>query len=409
MSNQHQPQPQQDPQHSDYWRAYQYPDHQYPAPQGYYPQPYAAPAKQPGTFKRGFGLGAGAGLGAGLTLLVLGLVGTLVSSVLLAGVLGAAGSSTPSTSTVWGDPGATYRLRSIQVNGPIMGNHSDGAALTTGTYGYEVAAMIDELGSSDADGLILEMNTPGGTIYGARAIADAVKRYQDRTGKKVLAFVRGMSASGGMYAMAGADEIVVDHGTLVGSIGVIMGPVSRYKDVTAIHSNLFTQGVTANGGITQEYLTQGKGKDAGNPFRDLDPADKAVMMQGLADEYENFVQHVSQGRGIPAATIKNTLGARMFGAKQAKANKLIDDEMGQEQAYRHAAEMNGVNPDQTRVVQEQAPGLLQSILGADSSRVRGQAPALSREGTNPAAVSSVVCTGKTMVMAYAGDKSSVCG
>ena len=69
--------------------------------------------------------------------------------------------------------------------------------------------------------------------------------------------------------MAGADQIVADHGSLVGSIGVVMGPFQRFRDVTGIPGSLLEPGVTTEGGVTEEYLTRGRGKDFGNPFREM--------------------------------------------------------------------------------------------------------------------------------------------
>ncbi|MDN5802975.1 MAG: S49 family peptidase [Microlunatus sp.] len=417
------PQPTQ-PQPNPYPSSNQYsgaPGYQYD-PAAYYayyqqpPQPYQQPMppqqRREGGFKRGFGLGSGAGLGAGLMLAIFGTIGALVAASAFAALvqLGSGGATTSAPlTTVWGSESASKHLRSIEVNGVILGNESDGTTLVGGTYGYEIAQMIDDLGASDADGLILDMNTPGGTIYGSRAIADAVDRYKQRTGKKVVAYVRGMSASGGMYAMAGADQIFADHGTMVGSIGVIMGPIARYKDVTALQSSLIAQGVVTKGGITEQYLTQGKGKDFGNPFRDMTPEERAVFMKGLVNEYNAFVDHVAANRKIPAATIKNDLGAHLYDPKTAITKKLVDKQLGQEEAYREAASLGGLDPDSTNVQREEKPGFLDSLLGADSSRVRGQAPpAAGVDGKTPVAT-SYVCTGRTVVLAYAGDKSSVCG
>ena len=70
-----------------------------------------------------------------------------------------------------------------------------------------------------------------------------MRRCLDATGKPVVAYVSGISASGGMYAMAGADEIYADHGTLIGSIGVIFGPFVTYNDVRAIDGGILGGGV----------------------------------------------------------------------------------------------------------------------------------------------------------------------
>ena len=367
--------------------------------------PMPAPGvRPPGYFRRGFAVGLGATLGAGLALTVVGFTMTVIMVLALVGLIaGSGGGSAPElpTETVWGAPEATTRLIAVPVTGVILGGEGDGATFGGATYGYEVADTIDGLQAEDADGLILELNTPGGTIHGSRAIADAVERYQERTGNQVMAHVQGMSASGGVYAMAGANQIVVDHGSLVGSIGVVMGPFQRFRDVTGIPGSLLDPGVTTEGGITEEYLTRGRGKDLGNPYRDITPEERAVLGGGLDREYAEFVEWVSTARGIPAQTVVDELGAFVFDGQTAVDLGLVDRVLGREEAYRFAAEMNDVDPDDTRVDRITGPGLLESLLSAHS-------PAGAPAATAPEPGLSTVCTGAPLVLAVHGELSTAC-
>ena len=361
--------------------------------------------RERGSFRRGFALGFGATLGAGVVLAVVALGLTVVMVLALVG-LTAGGDSAPSgppTETVWGAADAPARLIAVPVTGVILGSESDGVTFGGATYGYDVADTIDALETEDADGLILEINTPGGTIHGSRAIADAVERYQKRTGNQVMAHVQGMSASGGMYAMAGVDQIVADHGSLVGSIGVVMGPFQRFRDVTGIPGSLLEPGVTTDGGVTEEYLSRGRGKDFGNPYRDMTEEERAVLGRGLDREYEAFVAWVSQARGIPPQTIVDELGAFVFDSYTAVDRGLVDRVLGREEAYRYAAEINGVDPDDTRVDRMVAPGLVESLLAANGPL--GGVGAAAVEG-DPGR--STVCAGAPIVLAYHGELSAAC-
>ncbi|MFT3832962.1 MAG: S49 family peptidase [Micropruina sp.] len=376
-------------------------------------QPVFAPPPPPRerSFRRGFGLGAGAGLGAGGMLLVLGIVGSLVTALIYGAALAAVASNTAGPriaglETVWGASSATpaQTVLAIPIEGPIMADGGDGFALTTSTLGYEIARTLDELKSEDAAGVVLLMNTPGGTINGSRAIADAVERYQSRTGKKVVAYVRGMSASGGMYAMAGADKIIADHGSLIGSIGVIFGPFVRYKNVVGTSGSIVESGVTTTGGITQEYLTQGTGKDFGNPFRDMTPQERERMMAGLANEYDAFVDWVSKQRGIPAATIKDDLGAYIYDGRTAIAKKLIDAQLGPDEAFRDAVQLMGLDAATARVAQRKAATALEQLLGA-SSRIYGY-QVVAPQGTR---ASSLICAGAPQPLLWHGPVTAICG
>src|SRR3712207_9056150 len=220
------------------------PDVSTPLPPPDAPPPTSRPMQAPpgmwgpGYFRRGFAVGLGATLGAGVVLAGLALGLTVLMVLALVGLTAGDGNSSPTgppTETVWGAADASARLIAVPVTGVILGSESDGVTFGGATYGYDVADTIDALETEDADGLILELNTPGGAIHGSRAIADAVERYQKRTGNQVMAHVQGMSASGGMYAMAGADQVVADHGSLVGSIGVVMGPFQRFREIGRAH------------------------------------------------------------------------------------------------------------------------------------------------------------------------------
>lgn len=367
------------------------------------------PPRPVGPFRHGFGLGAGAGLGLGVAVLALGIVGALFSTLTLVVVpLSSGVGRSASLQTIWGSPTAKHTLRAIPITGTIMADTSDGLGLTVGTYGYEVARTIDQLTAKDADGIVLLMNTPGGSITGSRAIADAVDRYRARTGKKVFAHVEGMSASGGMYTMANADRIIADHGSLIGSVGVVSGPFARYKDITGTTGTLLESGVTTQGGVTYEYLSMGRDKDFGSPYRDITPEERQVWMTMLGIEYDAFVDWVSEHRGIPADTIKDTYGAHMFDGQTAVANKYADAVGGQDEAFREFATLAGVDPAATRVAQVASPGLLSSLLGADA-RVPGVAPAAKPEGGQPARATARLCSGAPQVLAYQGDVAAFCG
>lgn len=378
---------------------------------GQQPRP-PRPTRPAGPFKRGFSLGAGAGLGAGASLTVLTTVLTLLSmipfvvmAVIMAGPAGQ--TAVEPLTTVWGKETAPKKLRAIPIKGAIMADSSDGSVLSGGVYGYEIAELLDKLEAKDADGVVFVINTPGGSINGSRAMADAVNRYRERTGKKVFTYVQGMSASGGMYTMANSDKIIADHGSFVGSIGVISGPFERYRDVTGTTGTIFQSGVTTKGGITSEYLAMGRGKDFGSPYRDMTPEERTVWMNALSFEYDQFVNWVSKYRGVPAETIKTKYGAHMFDTKTAEAYKLIDGTMGRDEAFRYFAQEAGLDPNQTKIVQSQAPSGFAALFGAEN-RAWGQAPAAKPENGQPARATAPMCSGTPQVYAFHGSMVGVC-
>lgn len=380
--------------------------------------------KEKGPFGRGFGWGAGLALGSGLVWAVAGtLTVTLPLMMLAVAAAGAGGEQEAdskvgevASSHVWGnkDAGPKERVLVLPVTGVIMGQGSSNGLLSSQiTYGYNLAAKIDKIKKDDAAGLVLEMNTPGGSIYGSKAIASAVERYQERTGKKVTAYVRTMSASGGMYAMAGVDDVIADHGTFTGSIGVIMGPFTRYKDVRESGS-FFDGSVRAEGGISKEYFSAGKGKDFGNPYRDMAPEERAHYQTGIEKSYTKFVKHVAEGRNLSESKIRDELGAYLFGADEAVEKGLVDHVAGQQGAYERIAKTNGVDVNKVEFRRAKDGSGFWSLLGVqiDPRKIPGVAVTeepktwLPATVTNPAV--APVCNVKGTVWALHGDVHTLC-
>ncbi len=316
-----------------------------------------------------------------------------------------------------GDREGSTELVAVSVFGPILGEERGGggglfSSVAGVTYGYSVKDTLAELAEDESvDGILLEVDSPGGTIYGSKAIADGVAEYREKTGKPVVAYVSGISASGGMYAMAGADEIVADHGTLVGSIGVIFGPFPRYNDVVALDGGLLGGGVTTEGGIEFEYLTAGRNKDFGNPYRDMTEEERKTLTEGLDDAYDVFVDHVADGRGITSGEIKNDLGALIFGEQQALSRGLIDAIGTREEAHQQLADMVGAADGDWRLDRSTVgePGLLDLFVGQGVEALADDgAPSGVRPQGGAASNLPSVCTGTATLLTYYGEPDGLC-
>lgn len=306
------------------------------------------------------------------------------------------------TEFIYGNEDADDKLLVVRVDGVILGEKLDEPLFSGGfAYGYEIQATLRKAAADDEiKGVLLWLSTPGGTIYGSRAIADGVTEYQAATGNPVVAYVAGVSASGGMYAMAGADTILADHGSIVGSIGVIFGPFEYYDGVIATEGGLLGGGITTTNGITVEYLTAGRSKDVGNPFRPLSDEEREVLQAGLDDEYTTFVGHVASARGIGPETIRDEIGAMVYGNAQAEALGLIDGTGTLIEAYEQLAQRAGVSGNRYQVVEESGGNsllgaLVESDLDAESlatlSTTLGEA-----------------CVPRGAYLAYWGDPGTLC-
>lgn len=300
-----------------------------------------------------------------------------------------------STEHIDGESGADRVILVVDVEGPILADSGGagpfgGILAGGGTIKDQLEAAAED---DDIEAVILRLNTPGGSVVGSELITDGISAVQ-AAGKPVVAHVTEISASGGMWAMAPADRIIASNGSLVGSIGVILGPLSRYDNVVAIDGGLFGPGIETTGGIDQFYITAGEGKDAGNPFREL-TTDEQAMFQALVDgSYEDFVDHIATNRELSPAIIINQLGAGIFTAADAVENGLIDEAGNFDRAQQVAADLAGITGDyDVRAISDNL-GFLGILLG--------------RSNDPPAADLSSLCSSTPMAHAFFGDLPTWC-
>lgn len=134
-------------------------------------------------------------------------------------------------------------------------------------------------------GLILKINSPGGSAAQAEAIYDAILRFKkEHANIPVYAVAEDLCASGGYYIAAAANKIYVSPASLVGSIGVIM-------------SGFGFTGTMEKLGIERRLLTAGENKGFLDPFSPMNEAQKAHALNMLEQIHQRFIADVKKGRG----------------------------------------------------------------------------------------------------------------
>lgn len=163
-------------------------------------------------------------------------------------------------------------------------------------------------------GVLLHINTPGGTVVDADSMYQALKEYKSKYNVPIYAFVDGLCASGGMYIASVADKIYASPTSVIGSIGVIMGPAFNF---TGTMEKIGMQALT---------LTKGKDKDALNPFRPWKSDEDKSLQDVLAGMYDQFVGVVTAARPqLNREKLINDYGAQVFIASTAKNYGYIDE------------------------------------------------------------------------------------
>jgi len=300
-------------------------------------------------------------------------------------------------------------LMAISVEGLILGSPSGEMGSTMGwvggvTYGYEIQETLEDAAEDEKiKGIFLRMQTPGGTIFGSRAIFDGIKAYQQKTGKPVLVYIEGISASGGVMAMVGADAIYADYGSMIGSIGVIGGMLTYYDKPTATQGGLFGGGIVTQGGIERTIISAGKGKDLGNPYRKASQEEIDNLQAGINIEYDNFVAHVAQSRNIDEAVIREKMGAQIFDNKTAQNYGLIDDTLNRNASIAKLAEMSQLGEDYQLVSPKRAgKKFLQELLLSFYNNT-------ARTELQKQAIKNDICQAAVKVpLAYHGNIATLC-
>jgi len=134
-------------------------------------------------------------------------------------------------------------------------------------------------------GVILRINSPGGSPVQAGQIYDEIKRLRALHPKVPLyVVVDDICASGGYYVAAGADKIFVDKASIVGSIGVLMDGFGFTETMQKL-------------GVERRLLTAGENKGFLDPFSPVDPRQQEFAKQMLEEIHGQFIGVVREGRG----------------------------------------------------------------------------------------------------------------
>lgn len=179
-----------------------------------------------------------------------------------------------------------------------------------------VASVKEALKKAESDdaicGLILRINSPGGTVTASDIIHHELILFKEKTGIKITACLMGVSASGGYYVAVAADEIIAHPTTIVGNIGVI-----------ALKFNV--EGLLSRIGIEQEAIKSADKKDIWSPFRPSTPEEQKIMQAIIDNLHKRFVTVVTEGRkSLTRKDVERLADGRIYTADQALEAKLID-------------------------------------------------------------------------------------
>jgi len=171
--------------------------------------------------------------------------------------------------------------------------------------------------SAAVKGVILSVDSPGGTTAGGEAIFEAVRKLA--ADKPVVAQVGTLAASAGYMIASAADHIVARQSSIVGSIGVLV----QYPDITGLMDKI---------GVKLEEVKSSPLKAEPSPFNPTTEEERAMLRAMILDSYDWFVGLVDERRPMTRTEVLAVADGSVFTGRQAMQKKLVDELGGEDEA-----------------------------------------------------------------------------
>ena len=207
------------------------------------------------------------------------------------------------------------KIAILYAEGDITVDGKDGIA--SSRIVPEIEDLID---NSDIDGLILRVNSGGGSAFASEQIWEALERFKEKTEKPYYVSMGDYAASGGYYISCGADKIYAEPVTLTGSIGIF--------GILPNASKLLNDKI----GVHTSTVSTNPGSDMLVPYKPLTPAQYGAMQRYVDRGYELFVSRCAAGRHTTADSIKAIAEGRVWDGAEALRIGLVDELGGLDKA-----------------------------------------------------------------------------
>ena len=185
-------------------------------------------------------------------------------------------------------------------------------------------------------GLILRINSPGGTVGASQELYSIINKIREN-GTAVVALMEDVAASGGLYVAMAAGHIIAHPGTITGSIGVIMQSME--------YSALLERWQ-----LKVNTIKSGKHKDILSPARPMTEGDRELLNKTVMNVYEQFRDTVAERRHLTTEQVESFADGRIFSGKEALELQLVDEVGFFESAVEKIGGIAKFHPRQARFV-----------------------------------------------------------
>ncbi|MFL0357463.1 signal peptide peptidase SppA [Erythrobacter sp. GH1-10] len=265
--------------------------------------------------------------------------------------------------------GTDNQIAVVTVAGTIV----DGDAGPGTAGGERIAKLLDDGLGDGFKGLVVRVNSPGGSVLASEEIRRAIERYRAKDIPVAISFAN-VAASGGYWVATAGDRIFAQPETITGSIGVF-AVLPTFENATR------EIGVNADGFRTTPL--------SGQPdiIGGLTPEVDAILQASVGDTYADFLERVSTSRGKSAEEIDAIGQGRVWDGGSARQNGLVDQFGGLDDALAWVAGEAGLEDDDWRAtfLGSQAPNydsLIRQLLGGSSAPAAKNADLFAMAATN---------------------------
>ncbi|MTI00297.1 signal peptide peptidase SppA [Roseibium sp. RKSG952] len=182
----------------------------------------------------------------------------------------------------------------------------------------DLIEMIEEMSETESvRGVVLSINSPGGSTTGGEAIYGALRKLADK--KPMVAEIRTVGASAGYMIALASDHIVARYNSITGSIGVLFqyGNVARLLDTI---------------GVSIDAVKSAPLKAEPNYYSPASPEAVAVLENLVNDSFEWFTALVAERRNMEPNRVKELANGAIYSGHAARENGLIDEIGGEDVA-----------------------------------------------------------------------------
>ncbi len=245
--------------------------------------------------------------------------------------LGSSDGELEATEALNDAPGEDQKVVMIDLRGMIADNRSQ---RLLGQGPNPVDSVLARFAMAEADsevvGVILRINSPGGTVTASDIIHREIVRFRQETGKPVIASFGEVAASGGYYVALACDAILTEPTTITGSIGVIIPTINVSEGLNRI-------------GVHSRAIKSGPNKDLANPLEPVREGQLQVLQAMVDEMYARFVGLVDERRtGLSVGSRDEAIDGRVMTGARAVEIGLADQVGGVRDAHDLVLERAGI-------------------------------------------------------------------